>query len=140
MTWKDPAVVRIGTDAEQVVSGIREELELVREELARLRHDLEGHYHTYLTGRGEGHNNTVAQTPPPVLPAPLPASGQGNATSNPPPSSTPISGTPVTGTPPGQGLASNTEGSAGGGGGGSTGVPAVLMLALLAALRLGRRG
>ena len=136
MTWKDPAVVRIGTDAERVVSGIREEIELVREELARLRHDFEGHYHTYLTGRGEGHNNTVAQTPPPVLPSPLPASGQGNGTSNPPPSSTPI-----TGTPPGQSLASNTEGSAGGGGGGSTGVPAVLMLALLVALRLvDRRG
>ena len=134
MTWKDPALVRIGTDAEQVMGGIREELEALREELARLRHDFEGHYHTYLTGRGEGHNNTVAQTPPPVLPAPLPASGQGNATSSPPPSSTPIIGTP-----PGESFATNTERSASGGGGGSTGVPAVLMLAILAGLRLGRR-
>ncbi len=145
MTWKDPAVVRIGTDAERVVSAIREEIDVLRKDLARLRHDFEGHYHTYLTGRGEGQNNTVVQTPPPVLPPPLPASGEGNQASNAPPSSAPITGTPTiatptiatptTGTPPNASFAPNTELSASSGGGGSTGVPAVLMLALLATLR-----
>lgn len=29
----------------------------------------ETHYHSYLTGAGNGHNNTEARTPPPTVPA-----------------------------------------------------------------------
>lgn len=37
------------------------------EEIAKLRRDLEGHTHTYLTGKGEGHNNTEAETSPAII-------------------------------------------------------------------------
>jgi hypothetical protein len=37
------------------------------EEIERLRRDLENHTHTYLTGRGEGHNNTEAETSPAII-------------------------------------------------------------------------
>lgn len=37
------------------------------EELAKLRRDLENHTHTYRTGRGEGHNNTEAETSPAII-------------------------------------------------------------------------
>jgi hypothetical protein len=82
LTWRRGAVVRIGTDAEQLLSEVREEIALLKEELARLRHDFEGHYHIYLTGRGVGHNNTEARTPPPVLPDPPDGEGEaGNSIS-----------------------------------------------------------
>jgi hypothetical protein len=42
-----------------------ESVEELREELKELREDFEGHSHTYLTGKGEGHNNTEATTGPP---------------------------------------------------------------------------
>jgi hypothetical protein len=67
MTWSKNAVVRVGTDAERVVSGIKEEVAMLAEDLAMLRKDFDGHYHTYLTGRGDGHNKTVAETPTPLL-------------------------------------------------------------------------
>lgn len=70
MTWSSPATLFIGTDAHAVVGDLREELETVKQELAQLRHDFDGHTHAYLTGRGPGHNNTEAETPPPILPAP----------------------------------------------------------------------
>lgn len=68
--WSQSAIVRIGTDPNVVVSEIRDEIEMLEEELALLREEFETHYHTYLTGRGVGHNNTVAETPPPIVPAP----------------------------------------------------------------------
>ena len=40
-------------------------IEELREELDELREDFEDHSHTYLTGRGQGHNNTEATTGPP---------------------------------------------------------------------------
>jgi hypothetical protein len=40
----------------------------VQQELARLRKALENHTHKYLTGRGEGHNNTEALTSEPLVP------------------------------------------------------------------------
>lgn len=42
-----------------------ESVEELRAELQELRDDFEGHTHTYLTGKGEGHNNTEATTGPP---------------------------------------------------------------------------
>ena len=42
-----------------------ESVEELREELKELRDDFEGHSHKYLTGKGQGHNNTEATTGPP---------------------------------------------------------------------------
>lgn len=60
MFWDRVAIVTIGTDAEESIGEIREEL-------ARLREDFEAHTHLYLTGRGVGHNNTEALTDPPMF-------------------------------------------------------------------------
>ena len=39
----------------------------IEEEIEKLWRALETHTHTYLTGRGEGHNNTEAQTSPAII-------------------------------------------------------------------------
>ena len=44
---------------------LREELEDLRDDLEDLEDDFDGHTHTYLTGRGTGHNNTEATSGPP---------------------------------------------------------------------------
>ena len=47
------------------LDGFGEDSEDLRAELNELRRDFEGHTHRYLTGRGEGHNNTEATSGPP---------------------------------------------------------------------------
>ena len=61
MFWEAPALVSIGTDAEESLAEIRDEIE-------RLREDLERHTHIFLTGRGAGHNNTEAVTSSALIP------------------------------------------------------------------------
>jgi hypothetical protein len=45
--------------------GLQGRLSYLEEEVDELRDDFEHHGHTYLTGRGAGHNNTEATTGPP---------------------------------------------------------------------------
>lgn len=52
--------ISVGQDARGVVEGLQAQIDT-------LRHRLENHAHDYLTGRGEGHNNTVAQTGRPIF-------------------------------------------------------------------------
>lgn len=47
------------------LDGSGESIEDLRTDLDELRKDFEGHTHTYLTGKGVGHNNTEATTGPP---------------------------------------------------------------------------
>ena len=54
---------------EEQVEGIAEDLEELDEKVDQLREDFDNHSHTYLTGKGTGHNNTEADTGAPVLPA-----------------------------------------------------------------------
>jgi len=61
-------VVTIGTDPAALVAGLEEKIAGLQEQIDDLRGDLEGHTHTYLTGRGVGHNNTVAVSSPAVIP------------------------------------------------------------------------
>ena len=67
LSWRESAVVRIGSDFEAGVQGLRQELDELRAALARLRRDFDGHYHTYFTGSGAGHNSVETATPPPQL-------------------------------------------------------------------------
>lgn len=131
MIWKKPAVVRVGTDAHQVVSGIQEELENIKEDLAVLRRDFDGHYHTYMTGRGNGHNNFITETPPPLLSEPLPEvlSSSNDASGN---VGTQTFTAPTTAN---QASASEDELLDTGANGGSLGIPTILILALLAIRR-----
>lgn len=60
----------------------------LREDLDTLREDFDTHTHTYLTGRGTGHNNTEATTTPPTgsdasPPPPSDSSGSSQDTSGP---------------------------------------------------------
>jgi len=61
-------VVTIGTDPAALVAGLEEKIAGLQEQIDDLRGDLESHTHTYLTGRGVGHNNTVAVSSPAIIP------------------------------------------------------------------------
>ena len=67
LSWRESAIVHIGSDPESSVEGLRQEIAELQAELARLRSDFDGHFHTYLTGQGVGHNAVTATTPPPQL-------------------------------------------------------------------------
>jgi len=65
----DARVTQLETDVdvlEERVDDIAEDLEQLTETVAELREDFDNHSHTYLTGRGVGHNNTEATTTTPV--------------------------------------------------------------------------
>ena len=46
-----------------------ERIEALESQITDLQKDLEEHSHTYLTGKGTGHNNTEAETGPATFPA-----------------------------------------------------------------------
>ena len=52
-----------------------EELTRLLEELTARVEALEGHTHTYLTGKGEGQNNTEVETSTPIMEEPQDDSG-----------------------------------------------------------------
>lgn len=47
---------------------VQKEIAILKYRLHKLEDELEGHTHTYLTGKGVGHNNTTATTGPPIQP------------------------------------------------------------------------
>jgi hypothetical protein len=53
---------------EERVDGIETDIEELDEKVEELREDFDNHSHTYLTGKGTGHNNTEAETGAPLLP------------------------------------------------------------------------
>lgn len=55
-------LVTIGTDPAALVADLGDQID-------ELREALKAHTHTYLTGRGQGHNNTVAVSSPAIIPA-----------------------------------------------------------------------
>ena len=61
LTWKE-MIVEFGTDPALVAADLQDQIDA-------LRADLENHTHTFLTGRGVGHNNTEAETSSALLPA-----------------------------------------------------------------------
>lgn len=77
-------VVTVGTDPAMLVADLQKQID-------ELRKDLESHTHTYLTGKGVGHNNTVAVSSAAIIPGAeggtgislLPGPGTGPGKSNP---------------------------------------------------------
>jgi hypothetical protein len=72
----DARVTQVEADVdalEEQVDDIAGDLEELTETVAELREDFDNHGHTYLTGKGQGHNNTEAETGAPVLPEGEPA-------------------------------------------------------------------
>jgi hypothetical protein len=65
LSWRENATLRIGSDPEASLEGLRQELAELKAAFEALRSDFDGHYHTYLTGNGPGHNRIEAATPPP---------------------------------------------------------------------------
>jgi hypothetical protein len=63
---------------EERVDGIEGDIEELDEKVDQLREDFDNHSHTYLTGKGTGHNNTEADTGAPVLPASEPDDESGD--------------------------------------------------------------
>jgi hypothetical protein len=57
------------------VDGIEADLGELDQEVEQLRADFDSHSHTYLTGKGTGHNNTEVETGTPVVPAVEPGDG-----------------------------------------------------------------
>jgi outer membrane murein-binding lipoprotein Lpp len=53
---------------EERVDGIEGDIEELDAKVDQLREDFDNHSHTYLTGKGTGHNNTEAETGAPLLP------------------------------------------------------------------------
>jgi len=67
----DIRVTQLETDVdalEERVDGIEGDIEELDENVEQLREDFDNHSHTYLTGKGTGHNNTEAETGAPLLP------------------------------------------------------------------------
>ena len=60
--WWNELRVAIGTDVEERLTNIENRLTEVENRVTVIEHQLRHHTHSYLTGRGEGHNNTVAAT------------------------------------------------------------------------------
>ena len=58
----DPFGVTVGDIRVTVGTSVAGELQDLQDQIDRLRQALENHTHEYLTGRGVGHNNTVAST------------------------------------------------------------------------------
>jgi hypothetical protein len=58
---------------EERVDGIETDIEELDEKVEQVREDFDNHSHTYLTGKGTGHNNTEAETGAPLLPPGEPA-------------------------------------------------------------------
>ena len=54
---------------EERVDDIEADIEELDEKVEELREDFDNHSHSYLTGKGTGHNNTEAETGSPLLPA-----------------------------------------------------------------------
>lgn len=54
--------VAVAPDLAEKVAELDARVTVLEEEVVSLRNDLESHTHTYMTGRGTGHNNTEAQT------------------------------------------------------------------------------
>jgi hypothetical protein len=65
-------------ELEEQVDGIAEGLGELEETVEELRDDFDNHGHTYLTGKGTGHNNTEAETGAPLLPPGEPADDSGD--------------------------------------------------------------
>ncbi len=59
------------------VDGIEADLGDLDQKVEQLREDFDNHSHTYLTGKGTGHNNTEVETGTPVLPGVEPGDGGG---------------------------------------------------------------
>jgi hypothetical protein len=58
--------VAAGSDAFDPIADLQDQVDVLEEELDALREEFENHTHDYLTGRGNGHNNTVATTTTPA--------------------------------------------------------------------------
>jgi hypothetical protein len=63
---------------EERVDGIEADIVDLDEKVEQLREDFDNHGHTYLTGKGTGHNNTEAETGAPLLPPGDPADDAGD--------------------------------------------------------------
>lgn len=61
LTWNDFQIT-VEPDLNERINELEERVEALENEVDHLRSNLEHHTHTYLTGRGAGHNNTEAQT------------------------------------------------------------------------------
>ncbi|MEW5797227.1 MAG: T9SS type A sorting domain-containing protein [Candidatus Zixiibacteriota bacterium] len=59
--------VSVSPDLSERLDELEKRVDSLEAEVAGLRNDLEIHTHTYLTGRGEGHNNTEAKTSPAII-------------------------------------------------------------------------
>jgi len=64
---------------EERVEGIATDVEELTATVEQLREDFDNHSHTYLTGKGKGHNNTEAETGAPLIPESEPVDSTGNA-------------------------------------------------------------
>ena len=67
---------------EERVDGIETDIEELDENVEQLREDFDNHSHTYLTGKGTGHNNTETETGVPLLPPGEPADDEDGAESD----------------------------------------------------------
>ncbi len=59
--WND-FTITVAPDLSEQIDQLATRVSALEDEVDRLRFGLEHHTHTYLPGRGEGHNNTKAQT------------------------------------------------------------------------------
>lgn len=66
VSWND-FTISVSPDLNERLVELENRVAALEEEMASVRYGLEHHTHTYLTGRGEGHNNTEAETSPAII-------------------------------------------------------------------------
>lgn len=60
--WWNDLKVKISPDLEERIAALEERVDSLENMIGEIRDDLDHHAHSYLTGKGEGHNNVEATT------------------------------------------------------------------------------
>jgi hypothetical protein len=65
LTWDGAMSITVGTDFQSDIQALQDEITQLRADLNNLKQEFKNHTHVYLTGKGEGQNNTKVNTGPP---------------------------------------------------------------------------
>ena len=65
--WWNDMSLKVNPDLEERLAELEKRVDTLETKVTKLQFDLEHHTHTYLTGKGTGHNNVIAETSPAII-------------------------------------------------------------------------